>query len=416
MRRRLTQLGRELALDRRSRLLIPFIVVSLVLIALLSPVSGSDRGRDVRASSFLSGPNGAKGLHDLARSLGWQTERRVTLGFDSLSSRDVIAVLAPVDELSELEAASLLRQVRRGASLLTVVESPSPLADSLGIAPAGYLTAALAVKTTEKPTCPAGETRSAFQFMGKEALVKPFGSLPLSPDQMRVFLLAGASTGPAFARPAAIGFTLGKGRVIALSDANIIRNDIIRVCKWDIGVRVIGMLEYLSAGKSPAETRLVFDEYHQHFGPQPDIPRAIGRALFQSSPGRMLTQVIIASIVLLLAVSPRPIRPSASKRAERRSPFEHVDALSAAYGQIGATRVVADRLVRGLRRRLAGNAARPALSDDSDQAFLDRVSATHPPLEPQVDLLRSALERRIPPSRLPAIGEAVETIERTLTK
>ncbi len=397
---------------RVSRLTIPLLIVALVLLALFTPAAETDQSYDARLSSLLAGPNGAKGIYDVARRLGWSTVQRRNRPLDSIGSGTIVAVLAPPDPLSERETSLLLQRVREGASLLTVVSSNSPLEDSLHLNVASSFVA-LAVDTAKGLTCPSGESRSAFQLMGHRAPLRPFSQTTRPPRGSHIFL-ASSDFGPRQIRFAAVGFPLGKGRVVAISDPNALRNDFIRICKWGLGVTAVQMLEYLSAGRRPADTRIVFDEFHQGFGPHPSLNRAAGKMLFGTAPGAMLVQIIVASGILLLAIAPRPIRPEQLERTQRRSQFEHVAALSSAYKQISATRVVTERLVRGLRRRLASGSIAPARQADADSVFLNRIAASYPQVSSDVTVVLEALTRKSSPAQLIAAVEAIETIERTI--
>lgn len=394
-----------------TRLTIPLLIVALVLLALFTPGAESNQSYDPRLSTTIAGPNGAKGFSDVARRLGWKTIQRKTNPFDSLPDRSIVAVLDPPIPLSERETSLLLQRVRNGASLLTVLDSDTPLTDSLHLKVAQKFVS-LPLDTIPAAQCPRTESRSAFQFMGRRAPLRPFSTSSPMPSKFSVFL---ASTDMGPARFGAIGFTLGKGRVVAVSDPNALRNDFIRVCKWGMGKAAFQMLLYLSPESGRGPVTIVFDEFHQGFGPQPNVNRAAGRMLFGTAPGATLVQLIAASLILLLAVAPRPIAPSPSPRAQRRSQFEHVEALSSAYRQISATRTVTERLVRGLRRRLSGGRLAAARQSDTDDAFLRQVASSYPQVSAEVAAVSSALTRQSSPAELVAAVEAIETIERTIT-
>jgi len=176
------------------------------------------------------------------------------------------------------------------------------------------------------------------------------------------------------------------------------------------------MLEYLSNGRAPHQTRIVFDEFHHGFGPQPSITRAAGGLLFGTSWGSLILQLIAAAIVFLLAIAPRPIPPTPAPRVQRRSQFEHVEALSSAYQQISATRTVAADLLRGLRRRLGREASTDVRQSESDEVFLSRVALSHPQLSSEVAAVSAALNDRTSPARLLHAVAAIETIERTIKR
>jgi hypothetical protein len=406
----LTDRVSEFLPGRVSRLTIPLVIVTLVLLALFTPADETNSSYDPRLSSNLAGPNGARGLSEIAKRLGWRTVQRRAKPFESLTDSTILAVLDPPMRLSERETSLLLQRVRSGASLLTVLADETPLIDSLHLDIAPKFVA-LPLDSVAGMHCPSGETRSAFQFMGQRAPVRPFARRMQLPSNYRTFL---TSQDLGAVRFGAIGFPLGKGRVVAISDPNTLRNDFLRICRWGLGVSAAQMLDYLTQGKQRGNVTIVFDEFHQGFGPQPSVNRAVGGFLFGTPSGAMMVQVIAAALILLLAVAPRPIAPEPAVNTQRRSQLEHVEALSSAYRQISATRVVTERLVRGLRRRLAGGrSASPRLSE-TDSAFLKQVAAAYPQISADATLVSAALTRQSSPTELVAAAEAIETIERTL--
>jgi hypothetical protein len=208
-------------------------------------------------------------------------------------------------------------------------------------------------------------------------------------------------------RPVVLGYPLGRGRVVAIADPVMLRNAFLRDTPAR-GVIPVRALEWVG----PASRVLVFDEYHQGFGSHASTWRTIWRALTDTAPGRVATQVLAAILVLMIVKAARPVVPPPRLRIERRSPLEHVGALARAYEQIGATRLAARRLVRGLRRRHAVGAARAG----SDEEFLRGVVARHPALGPEVERVRAAAESPVPISAFREVGDAVAHIDRTLSQ
>ena len=207
--------------------------------------------------------------------------------------------------------------------------------------------------------------------------------------------------------PAVVGFPFGRGRIVAVADADLLRNDVLRVCRWNAGVSAARMLEWL--GASPAR-RLVFDEYHHGYGTHADPLGASARALVATAPGRAVLQVALAALLLLAAAGARPIAPAARLVVERRSPLEHVGALARAYERVSATRLAARRLVRGLRRRHSMSSARAG----DDDAFLHAVAARHPAVAADTQRLARALAEPVPPDDLTTVGDAVAHIDQEL--
>ena len=211
----------------------------------------------------------------------------------------------------------------------------------------------------------------------------------------------------------AVGFALGRGRVVVVADPDLLRNDVIRRCGWGADVRAVRMLEWLRDGGAAPRTALVFDEYHQGYGHAASMLDTTGNFLVQHPLGRTLLQIALAALVLLLAVGPRPIPPVDVLRVERRDPLEQIDALAHAYEQVHATRTMTARLLRGVRSRVertwSDTRARP------NEEFLADAAARAPSLAPDVELVRRALDAPIPDRTLPELGAALRRIEQTLT-
>ena len=126
----------------------------------------------------------------------------------------------------------------------------------------------------------------------------------------------------------------------------------------------------------------------------------------------MLLVCVLAGAILLLALSPRALPPEHVERIERRDPLEQVDALAHAYEQVGATRTITGRLLRGLRWRVerGGSVARAA----SEHAFLDTIVLRDPALQGDVAVIRHALSHSVTARELPNVGAALRRIEHTL--
>ncbi|HEX6576518.1 MAG TPA: DUF4350 domain-containing protein [Gemmatimonadaceae bacterium] len=412
----MSALGRiaELLPGRIPRVGVLFVIVGVLLLALFSPNTNGSASFDPRLSSNLSGPNGAKGIYEVARQLGWKTERRNDNPFDSVAAGTIIAVLAPTTPLSERETSLLLERVRDGASLLTVLDNDSHLADSLKL----KLGPAYVTVLVEPPAgidCRAPQSRSVIGIASDKAFLRPFAQRTALPTNSQVFTTSKVS-GNEVARFSAIGFPFGKGRIVAVSDPNLLRNDFLRVCKWGLGVTAVRMLEYLSDGRAPGDTRIIFDEFHHGYGPQPSVTRATARFLSTTTWGWTIAQVMVASLLLLLALGPRAIPPVSTPSVQRRSQFEHVEALSSAYQQISATRLVVETLLHGVRRRIGARSLSSLRKSHSDQVFLEQTMVSHPDISPAVTKVLEALSHRVPQSRLLEAVTAIETIERTIKR
>jgi hypothetical protein len=403
----------------QPRVLLPLLAAILILAALFgTPAeqqSPFDRTAPLSTTDASSG--GARGFYDVAARLGWPVSRLTTAYPPMLDSAAVYAVLDPREPLTAGEVHTVLDAVRRGAGLLAVLGDPGPLDDSLGLqhSDSGYT--ANVHSWTSCPKFDPGDP-VAMWFGADPTLYRlwPTASKPWQAADTTVFVsvhrahvtrgrvrVTASDTNLA---PAAIGFPLGAGRVVALSDDDLLRNDVIRVCRWGFGVDAIRELAWLSRDGHP---KVVFDEYHLQGGTV-DLPGTVWSFLTRTRAGNAILQAIIAGLILLAAFGIRAVAPTAPKRIERRSSLEHVEALARAYAQAHATRVATRRLLRGLRRRHAHGVWRTA----SDERFLDAVAQRHPDVAPDTRTLLDATGRSLTPAELLAVGQAVDHIDRTL--
>lgn len=413
---------------RRGRLVqpkvaLPIIAAAVIIVALLTPEQ-SGRSGDARLSSRLTASQGASALYELAARLGWNASQRLV---DSIPSGDTTAVhlvLDPALPLSALETRELLDRVRRGAGLVYVLGG-GPMADSLRvrsfIGSAGTLVPEDTSGCGDRgerilddglPFWPDGETHIlAVQWRGTP---------PRDITQL-ASVRTGATMGAGRARtvtetPAAVGFSLGRGRVAVLADPDLLRNDVVRVCRWGASVAAVRILEYVSADGPGGgrRQRLVFDEYHQGFGDQPGTLTGIFRFLGRTASGHFMLQLAGAGLLLLLAVGPRLLAPRPAERIERRSPLEHVDALARAYRMVGASRTATSRLLHGVRRRVELALGLRAAAA-GDEAFLTWAQERVPSRAAEVELVRRALAQPLPRRDLAAVGAALSRLEVALT-
>lgn len=424
--------------DLRSRLLrpsvaLPVIAAAVIGVALLTPEDTGGRTGDSRLTSRSTDSQGAAALYELAGRLGWQTSRRLTDTIPLGDTAVVHVILDPPLPLSEAQTGELLDRVRRGAGLVYVLGEGTPLADSLGLGSrrnrVGSVigSSELIVGRTGQLVAP--DTASCRDE--REGFLR--GGLPFWLDGKTLILaLRWEGDAPSGARvlasvlipdgdsaselsAAAMGFPLGRGRVAVVADPDLVRNDVLRVCRWGADVAAIRILEYASDGApNGRRSRIVFDEFHQGYGEQPGTFRGIVRYLGRTPSGHLVLQLAGAGLVLLLAAGPRLLVPKATERIERRSPLEHVEALAQAYRAVGATRTATSRLLHGVRRRVehALGARSGATSDD---AFLAWASERVPSVAADVEIVRQALAKPIARRELETVGQALRRIEAALT-
>ena len=398
----------------QPKIVLPIVAAFAILLALLTPQQSMGRLGDPRLSTHLSGLLGARALAETAARLGFDVVRRDSVGAPPASGRrghTIHAVLAPPVRLTGAEAHAYLEAVRAGDGLLLVFDGRNALSDSLGLwrTPGGTLYRAAG----DSVACRRRDLRPTLWPDGKVHLYglrwlrgAPAGHVVLAALQSDSGVVAPAGA-------AAAGFALGRGRVVVIPDPDLLRNDVLRRCEWGADVLAVGMLEWLRAGGAAPRRSLVFDEYHQGFGPQPSVLGTASRFLVDHPVGRGMLTLAVAGLVWLAAVAPRPIPPKETRGVERRDPLEQVDALAHAYQQVGATRTIVARLLHGVRTRVHGGSATARLR--SDDTFLADVEAGDPSMHADVALIRGALREPVTPRELPDIGGALLRLEHSLT-
>ncbi len=398
----------------RPATVLPLVATIVVLVALLSPQAASGRFGDPRLSSHLASSLGARVLADLATRLGWTVVQRDTIAAPTAADgRTIHAVLAPVTPMLAEDAHAYLEAVRSGDALLLVLDRPNPLSDSLRVTHfvrGGHL---------PKPVLQPGECARDTDpvpplWADGRVLLWGIRWRRSAPSDLHVFATIEPEDGegPSVYGNAAVGFPFGRGRVVVVADPDLLRNDVLRHCRWGADVIAVRMLEFLRAGGAAPRTTLAFDEYHQGYGSRGTIAGVSGAFLLAHPVGRTLLLGVLAALVLMLAVAPRAIAPQEVERIERRDPLEQMDALAHAYEQVHATRTITARLLRGVRRRVErGGGARSG----EDDAFLDAAEARAAALAPDVALVRRGLRQAVPDRDLTDIGAALRRIEHTLT-
>ncbi|HJU64888.1 MAG TPA: DUF4350 domain-containing protein [Gemmatimonadaceae bacterium] len=404
----------------RPRVVFPVLAALVAAAVLASPGLRSGDGV-ARLSTQSADPYGARGLYEVMQRLGWPVERRVTPLRTALDTAATYVLLDPPVPPTGGEVAQLLAAARRGATLIATPDADTPLADSLGVQRSdfGYYPIAEATRGTEEEE---PDSTDLWPLLGEGARLNYFlepAPPPGLADSLRI-TWARADTAlslpgdTAFVsvrhnrrgrwrtRAAILGFELGRGRVILMADAGILRNG--RLREGESAVLAVRMAEWLA----PRGRRVVFSEYHQGYGRHADPVGAIWGALWLTPAGRATLQMLIAGAVILLVIGVRAIPPGEHTIVERRSPLEHVGALARAYEQVGATRTAARRLVRGLRRRHPLGAA----TAGDDEAYLQALEERMPSARDEIQLLRRAMQTPLPPDELVAVGEAIHHIER----
>ncbi len=398
----------------RPGVVLPIVAVLTFLVAITTPEFVAGRAGDPRLSINNRGPQGAKMFGEFARAAGWRVESRNRAELSG-DARTVHAVLSPSVGLRKDEAHALLQSVRAGSGLLLVLDGlAASLADSLNIAikePGATVSPDSAVVRSCAKRRPLVD-----QSLWGDGQAHLYGVVFDGPPPGEVVRLDGALAPDTARTRFIVGFRYGQGRVVVMSDPDMLRNDAIRICNFGLDVAAASVLGYLSHGDDGSiRSHLLVDEYHQGYGERPNVLAGFGAILLRTPVGRTVLVIVVAGLVLLVSAMPREVPPRDDSVVERRSPLEQVDALARAYAQVTGTRTATARLVRGLRRRTqrAGSARRESRSDAE---FLTRVATNIPARAADVALLERALKEKIPSRELANVAQAVQRIEDSLTQ
>ncbi len=319
-------------------------VGTLLMIALGAAVIGARRARpeddDPRRSTFLAGPQGARGLADALLRLG-VTVTRSRSRFAELPARPdtdaVVAVLAPALEGTRSDAQHLLRYVRDGGAVLLAGSSAGSLMQSFGYD----------VKVTRDSIGiddPDLGARSPSVHAVLTTAVPDTGNDAAERDTLvpvRTDVVRRTRTGaPVIIRVSAAS----GGSATLVADGALFGNRALR--DTGAGELVVGLV----VGQYGHVT---FDEFHQGFGPSGSLGGAALEWSVRSPWGWALWQLALVGLIALGASAIRfgPARHVIERR--RRSPIEHVKALATALAAAGGHDAAIQLQIQGLRRRLA---------------------------------------------------------------
>jgi len=385
------------------------LVAILVITAILAPGGPDTAGRELSTRSRAI--DGAHGLRAVLDALGWHTRERLTPYAGTLDTAATYVMLGTPLDPSAHEIHTLLNTVRHGANAIVVPERGSAIAESIGVQTARRTFIPLR-PTSDSLFGSADRVDSVREAFG-ELSARTFhtyleGTPPSDSDSVGAWPASARtllSVGKRDIKPEITVLPMGRGQVVAIADPAFLRNDVLR--KTAGAVLAVRILENVDpARRSP----IVFDEYHQGYGEQTSMPAVLREALLGTSWGRAILQLGAAALLYLLVIGVRPIAPSSRARYERRSPLEHVSALSRAYEAIGATGLAGQRLVRGVRRRHPLGTT----SQLSDDAYLALLRARAPALGKDIDILTHALAGKPSTEELVSAGAAIDHIERNL--
>ena len=375
---------------RRGTMITLAVLLALVtLVVLLTPVS--DSNFDTRLTVTKYGPGNARLAADIARRLGWDVRAETAAVGTPIDTTAIYAVFAGPTPMTSVQRSALLNGVRRGAGLLVAPSSDGDFAllDSLGLRtgrPGVVATTPLGKCAAQTDPLAALRARTSMLTFDTAAAKGRASSTPIVPypQHARTLLTSevrvardeedesarapkppattnGATLTTREQRPSIVAFALGRGRVVALADPDLLRTDQLRSCAMGSALSMVRSLEYLSDGR---QRRVIFAEYYQ-LASSDGAGVVVWEWLRFSAPGRMLLTLMAAGLLWLMALGRRTLAPVYRLRDERRSALEHVDALATAWQAVRGTRTVARLLARGIRRRhhVPGGARRTSPGD-----------------------------------------------------
>jgi hypothetical protein len=367
---------------------------------------------DPRASTFLSGPQGSKGLHEVLIRLKQPSERRRVALFNLATDRRhrpaILAVLNPPISLQDAELEQVVQYVRSGGAVVAA-GSAGGITRCAGwrLVPDSFRSDSVAVRSpqpglrlpraarTLAPRKADDLRRERLEDLRKGGGEDEAGCRTLVP--IGVDTLVAVRDG----RPLIVRLHYRGGGTISLAaDAGWFRNRLWR--DTDVPLVVVPLL----TPERGRGGRVAWDEYHQGFGQQGGGSLA-GRTwswLRESPAGWAILQLIAVALVWLAVTAVRfgPARSVIERR--RRSPLEHLEALAAGLEGGAATGTAVQRLVAGLGRRLGSGRARNDL-DSLDLAM--RGARGHAAVRRLKALLT---ERDESSERVLATAQAVEDV------
>ncbi len=375
----------------------PDVIAALAIVLVLgfgAVILGSRHAKttdsDRRASSFVPGPQGVRALAEALGRLDVTVERfrRRTALLDDLAEGEapLLMLLDPSMPLDVLEATQLTRFVNQGGHLL--LAGPGARAATRCF---GYVLQGDRFVGTPRELSPFGGDpwvdgpRTALWLTASEGEVVVDSSglsdafvsrcgMPM-PDAVDT-LLVNADSAPVMLRLHVAGSS-----VYLASDAVVFTNRSLR--DTEAGPYLLALL----AGRYP---RVVFDEYHHGFGGGGSMMAVVLDWMKRTPWGWALWQLLAVATVALAMAAFRFGPAFSPQGRSRRSPLEHVRALSAALAAARGHDVAVRLMIEGLRRRLS-----------------PRGQALRSDVVPWVDRLAENV-------RTPASREAVHTLQQLM--
>lgn len=336
----------------RARTEVGLALLALGALVALAAAVGQRESRpeqfDPRASTYLPGPRGARGLADALQQLGIRVDRsrrslRQLVPGDS-GSRVLFAAIDPVFPLSPAEAHRLLDWygAAGGGDLLLAGEGSTAAMRCFGYQPDPRERDSAAVRAPGRwPRLGAVLAASDAPVIDSSRVADAGVWSCAVPTPARIDTLLTSATGRALALR--LAYDDPDRAVTLLADATPLRNRALR--ETEAGPWALGLV----AGRYD---RVIFDESHQGFRGGGSLADATFAWSLRSPLGWAAWQLALVGVLVLLAGAIRfgPVRAVINRR--RRSPLEHVRALATALAAAKGHDVAIGAVVQGLRRRL----------------------------------------------------------------
>jgi hypothetical protein len=319
-------------------------------VLLIATRDKSEEGRqvDVRRSTYLAGPDGARGLADALLRMNHPVQRfrrRPSLLSTLPTNSTLLAVLDPVYDVDPLEARQVAAYGREGGDLLLAGKGTDAAmacygfttdqrkGDSVQVAPPGERPGRRAAWTADVVLAAVSDSGRRDSTTSERTL-RCNGPKIVGADTLLV------TPG---GRVAALRLHTKHNFVILVADGSLFSNRKMRGS--DAGV--------FALGTTADYERVVFDEYHQGFGSGGSLWGEVIAWSRDSPWGWAIWQLVAVGIIALLAGTIRFGATIPVFERKRRSPIEHLRALATALAAARGTDVAVELMVKGLRRRLS---------------------------------------------------------------
>jgi len=319
---------------------------------------------DFRASTFLNGPHGSKGVHEVLQALGRRSERRRTslenLATERAHRPAILVVNAPPVPLDDDELTQVVRFIRGGGAVVAsgtgggvtgcagwrtqvfVGQQDSMAVNAVPGLRLPQVTRVLTPLDPEEQTttpAPLETLRKGEAEDGTLGICKTL--VPFAIDTV----IAAINKRPVI-------LTLryrGGGTLTLVGERRWLTNQMWR----DTDVPIVALPLLTPRRERPG--RVAWDEYHQGFSETTGVTLvgSTWRWIRGSPAGWALLQLCAVALLWLAMTAVRfgPARNVIERR--RRSPLEHLEALGAGLESADDSDTAVRRLVLGLRRRLS---------------------------------------------------------------